>query len=73
MFALERGEYMKINTKKLRIAMVRKCMSTRELAEAVGCSYESIIQILSGRRNAPMKKLGEICKALEVDPETLID
>ncbi len=64
---------MKINTKKLKIAMVRKCMGSRELAEAVGCSYESIVQILSGRRNAPMKKLGEICKALDVDPETLID
>ena len=64
---------MKINTIKLQIAMVRKCMSSRELAEAVGCSYESIVQILSGRRNAPMKKLGEICKALDVDPETLIE
>lgn len=64
---------MKINTKKLRIAMVRKCMSSKELAEKVGCSYESIVQILSGRRNVPTKKLGEICKILETDPETLID
>lgn len=64
---------MKINTKKLRIAMARKCMDSKELAVAVGCSYESITQILSGRRNVPTKKLGEICKMLDVDPETLID
>ena len=44
-----------------------------ELAGAVGCSKESIQQIVSGRRNAPIKKLGKIAKALEVDPAELID
>lgn len=64
---------MKINTKKLQIAMARKCMDAIELAGAVGCSKESIQQVVSGRRNAPVKKLGQIAKALGVDPETLID
>ncbi len=64
---------MKINTKKLQIAMARKCMSAIELAGVVGCSKESINQIISGKRNAPVKKLGQIAKALGVDPETLID
>lgn len=64
---------LKINTKKLRIAMAKRCMSTKELAEVVECSYESITQILAGRRNVPTKKLGIICKALGVNPEELID
>lgn len=64
---------MKISTKKLQIAMARKCMDAIELAGAVGCSKESIQQIVSGRRNAPIKKLGKIAKALEVDPAELID
>lgn len=64
---------MKINAKNLRVAMARKCMNPKELAEAIGCSYESIIQILAGRRNVPTKKLGEICKALEVDVTEIIE
>lgn len=64
---------MKINAKNLRVAMARKCMSSKELAEAVGCSYESINQILAGRRNVPTKKLGGICKAVGVDPTEIID
>lgn len=64
---------MRINTKNLHIAMARKCMDPKDLANMVGCSVESIRQILNGRRNVPVKKLGKIAKALEVDPETLIE
>ena len=64
---------MRINTKNLQIAMARKCMDANEVAGAVGCSKESVQQIVSGRRNAPIKKLGKIAKALEVDPAELID
>ncbi len=64
---------MKINAYKLQLAMARKCMNVVELACAVGCSKESIRQIISGKRKAPAKKLGQIAKALEVDPAELID
>lgn len=64
---------LKINTKKLRIAMARKCMNPKDLSGAVGCSYESITQILAGRRSVPTKKLGDICKVLGTDPAELID
>ena len=59
----------------MKLRKVPLCVRKGNLrvAEAVGCSYESIVQILSGRRNAPIKKLGKIAKALEVDPETLIE
>ena len=64
---------MKINTQKLKLAMARKFMDAKDLAAAIECSTESIQQILSGRRSAPLKKLGKIAKALEVDPAELID
>lgn len=63
---------MEIKIKNLKIAMLRKCMSPRDLSESVGCSYESIVQILSGRRKPSMKKLGKIAQVLEVDPADLI-
>lgn len=63
---------MKIDTRKMCIAMARKCMSNQDLADAVECSIESIHQILRGSRNVPTKKLGKIAKALEVDPEELL-
>ena len=64
---------MEINTKKLKIAMARKCMNTSDLAAAIGCTSTSIRQILRGDRGVQMKKLGLISKALEVDPAELID
>lgn len=63
---------MRVDTKKVRIAMARRCMDAKELATAVGCSVESIHQIFAGHRNVPVKKLGKIAKALEVDPEELL-
>lgn len=63
---------MKIDTNKLKLAMARKCMDPKDLAAAVECSVGSIVQILSNRRNVPIKKLGKIAKALEVDPEELL-
>lgn len=64
---------MEINAKKLKIAMARKCMSSTDLAKAVGCSKESINQIISGKRGVPTKKLGEIAKALEVDVTEILE
>lgn len=63
---------MGIDAKKLQLAMARKCMGTSDLAVAIGCSTASIQQIVSGNRGVPIKKLGKIAKALEVDPETLL-
>nr|DAN02275.1 MAG TPA: helix-turn-helix domain protein [Caudoviricetes sp.] len=63
---------MEIDAKKLQLAMARKCMGTKELAASTGCTTRSIQQIVSGNRGVPIKKLGKIAKALEVDPETLL-
>ena len=64
---------MEINTKKLKIAMARKCMSSSDLAAAIGCTSTSVQRILRGARGVQTKKLGIISKALEIDPAELID
>lgn len=63
---------MKIDEKKMRLAMARKLMDSKDLAEKVGCTVRSIQQALAGR-SIPTKKLGQIVKALDVDPAELID
>lgn len=70
----KRGEKnMKINATKLKFAMARKCMSSRDLAKSANVSYDSVVSFLSRRRDTTTKTLGKIAKALDVDPETLID
>ena len=63
---------MKIDEKKMRLAMARKLMDSKDFAEKVGCTVRSIQQALAGR-SIPTKKLGQIAKALDVDPAELID
>jgi DNA-binding helix-turn-helix protein len=67
------SDNMEINTKKLQIAMARKCMNPSDLAAAIGCTSTSVQQILRGARGVQTKKLGLISKALEIDPAELID
>ena len=64
---------MKINATKLKFAMARKCMSSRDLAKSANVPYDSVVSYLSRRRDTTTKTLGKIAKALDVDPETLID
>lgn len=64
---------MKLNAKKLRIAMARNECSPRRLAELVGVSHGAINNYLSGKRNPKEEMLGKIAHALNVDPETLVD
>lgn len=64
---------MEINTKKLQIAMARRCMDTKDLSKKIGCTTTSIQQIVSGRRGVPIKKLGEIAKALGIDVTEILE
>ncbi len=64
---------MKINLKKLKIAMARKEYSSKKLAEVTGLSHSAIINYMNGHRTPRIELLGKIAKALEVDPAELID
>ncbi len=64
---------MKIDTKKLKIAMAKQCVCSRELAEKCGLSFSTICSYMNGKKTPNLKNLGKLAKALEVDVETLID
>lgn len=64
---------MKISSREMELAMARSCLSTKELAQKAGCSTRLIHLMLKGERNTTTKKLGEIAKALDVDPADLVE
>lgn len=64
---------MKLNLKKVKLAMASKCLSPKGLAEKAGINYVTLIPYLNGRREPGTEALGKIAKALETDPAELID
>lgn len=53
--------------------MACKCLSSKGLAGKSGINYVTLIPYLNGKREPGTEALGKIAKALDVDPETLID
>lgn len=64
---------MKLNLKKLKLAMAVKCLSARGLSQKTGINYVTLIPYLNGKREPKPELLGKIAKALGVDPAELID
>jgi len=64
---------MKLNLKKVKLAMAGKCLSARGLSQKSGINYVTLIPYLNGNREPKTEALGKIAKALEVDPAELID
>ena len=63
---------MNINTQKLKLAMLRKCMSRVQLGESSGISPISIDRIMK-RGTAQIATIGKFAVALEVSPAWLAD
>lgn len=57
---------------RLGVLLDRKGWSISELAARMGVSRQYVHQILSGKQNVTLKKLAEICHALQVDPASLL-
>ena len=53
--------------------MARKEYSSKKLAEVTELSHSTIVNYMNGSRTPRIELLGRIAKALDVDPETLID
>lgn len=64
---------MKLNLKKVKMAMATKCFSIKGLSNASGINYVTLVPYLNGKREPKTEALGKIAKALEVDPAELID
>ncbi|KAF5081277.1 hypothetical protein DSECCO2_110830 [anaerobic digester metagenome] len=62
---------MKIDTKKLMLAMARACMNRSELAEASGIELPTLNSTTTRGSTSPAT-LGRISKALGVDPAEII-
>lgn len=63
---------MKVNKRKLEIAMAKSCISAKELQEKAGVGVNTAKAMLSGKSVKPCT-FGKICKALGVEVEELIE
>lgn len=62
---------MKVDRRKLELAMARACMESRNLPSAAGLPRPTVQNAIVGKSVRPAT-LGRIAKALGVDPEELI-
>jgi DNA-binding helix-turn-helix protein len=63
---------MRVDRKKLALAMARACMNTEDLAEASKMPRPTVNNAITGRNVRPAT-LGRIANALGVDPAELIE
>lgn len=63
---------MKINKKKMELAMARACMNVSNISDKSGVSRKTVAGAKDGRKIDPAK-CGRIAKALGVDPEEIIE
>ena len=63
---------MKIDKKKLELAMARKCASIENLSEMTGISVYSLTRLKNGAQKGRTKTVGLIAKALDVDVTEII-
>ena len=67
----ERGDYLLVNRKHLKLAMARACMSAQEVAKHAEIPRPTFNNAAIGRSVRP-ETLGKIARALGVDVEYLI-
>ena len=63
---------MKVNRRKLELAMARACMESRDLPAAAGLPRPTVQNAIVGKGVRPAT-LGRIAKALNVDPVDLLE
>ena len=63
---------MKVDRRKLELAMARACMESRDLPAAAGLPRPTVQNAIIGKGVRPAT-LGRIAKALNVDPAELLE
>ena len=63
---------MKVNRKRLELAMARACMNTADLVSASGLPGTTVQNAIVGKGVRP-GTLGRIAKALGVDPTEILE
>lgn len=64
---------MKIDAKKLRLAMARACLDTVDLADKAGVHKGTVFNVLSGRTIGNLSTIGKIANALGVDVTEILE
>lgn len=63
---------MKLDKKKMQIAMARKKMSNAALARATGITPQTVGNMLQGCRETSLPTVGKVAEALDVDVTDII-
>ncbi|MDS0526084.1 helix-turn-helix transcriptional regulator [Clostridium sp. SHJSY1] len=63
---------MKIDNKKLDIAMAYSCLSVNELSRKSGVNIVTLTRVRKGTQDIMPKTVGKIAKALETSVEEII-
>lgn len=63
---------LKLDKKKLDLAMAKKCYNITDLVKKSNVCYSSIVKISNGNMSLTTRTLGKIAKALDVEPKDLI-
>lgn len=63
---------MRLNTRKIQLIMAKACINQASLAGRAGISRQTMSAVMNGRNCRP-ELLGKIAKALEVEPEEIIE
>lgn len=63
---------MRISIIKVQLLMAKQCINQASLADKAGISRQTMSAVMNGRNCRP-ELLGKISKALEVEPEDIIE
>lgn len=63
---------MRLNRTKIQLLMAKGCIVQGALADKAGISRQTLSAVMNGRSCRP-ELLGRIAKALEVEPEEIIE
>lgn len=63
---------IKLDTKKIYLAMAEKGLTIAEIANSGGVSQQAVSNALSGKRIGKMKVVPAICKALDLTAKDIV-
>lgn len=63
---------MRLNRTKIQLLMAKACITQGALADRAGISRQTLSAVMNGRSCRP-ELLGRIARALEVEPEEIIE
>lgn len=61
-----------LDLKKVELARAKQCFTKQDLAKQAGICYSTLMKLLHGHIKLTAKTLGKLAKALNVEPEDLI-